>query len=264
MPDRPPEARAGPATNPAQLIAGQRVREAGKHAARILMFDMPPPPIPPARPAARLADRMLKRVTMRETISKHGLPGMSCHRAILIFVMGLGLAFCPRARADQSVTLAWDSSPDSAVAGYMIYYGNDGTNYTDHVNAGTNTSWTVTGLQEGATITFVVTAYDANNNQSPPSDPIVYYVPGVVIMEVVNGGLKNNMRSLQHEANDAGPAMAVNFPVAAGHTYTVQASTDLKNWETIWQTAATTNAWVQYQDPIAGSLQMRFYRTISD
>ena len=58
-------------------------------------------------------------------------------------------------------------------------------------------------------------------------------------------------------------AMTVNFPVAPGQTYTVQASTDMKNWETIWQTTSTSNAWVQFQDPAAPNLQMRFYRTVA-
>jgi hypothetical protein len=58
-------------------------------------------------------------------------------------------------------------------------------------------------------------------------------------------------------------ATAINFLAASGQTYTVQASTDLKNWETIWQSTSTSNACVQFQDPAAPSLQMRFYRTVT-
>jgi hypothetical protein len=64
--------------------------------------------------------------------------------------------------------------------------------------------------------------------------------------------------------NSPQPAVALNFPVAPGHTYAVQASTDLKNWETIWQTTTTSNTWAQFQDPIATNVQMRFYRTVSN
>jgi hypothetical protein len=64
--------------------------------------------------------------------------------------------------------------------------------------------------------------------------------------------------------NSPQPAVALNFPVAPGHTYAVQASTDLKNWETIWQTTTTSNTWAQFQDTIATNVQMRFYRTVSN
>ncbi len=137
----------------------------------------------PARPAARLAERMLNEVTMRETISKIGLTAIPGHRAILIFV--IGMAFCPLTQADRSVTLAWDPSPDTNVAGYLIHYGNNGTNYTSQTDAGTNTSFSVTGLQAGETNTFVVAAYDVNHNESPPSNPVEYVVPNPAQMVTI-------------------------------------------------------------------------------
>ncbi len=186
---------------------------------------------------------------MRETISKISLAGISSRRAILILVAGLALALSPAARATQSVTLAWNASPATNVTGYKIYYGNNGTNYNNQVDAGASTSWNVAGLQEGQTNYFVVTAYDVNHNESPPSNQTLYYVPGVLQLSVVNGPRQ---------------AVAVNFPVALGQSYSVQASTDLKNWATIWQTNATTNIWVQFQDPAAPNLRMRFYRTVAN
>ena len=132
----------------------------------------------PARPAARLANRLLNRVVMREIISKNRLTGMRGHRAILIFVMGLGLALCPLAQAVQSVTLAWNPSSGATIAGYLITYGSDGINFTNEVDAGNNTSWTVTGLQDGSTNYFEVMAYDTDHNESPPSSPVEYVAPG--------------------------------------------------------------------------------------
>jgi fibronectin type 3 domain-containing protein len=188
---------------------------------------------------------------MRETISKNGLTKVSGRGAVLSFAIGLGLALGPMSRAtpSPSVTLAWNPSTAANVAGYKLYYGNNGTNYTTAVDTGTNTSWTLMGLTEGETNFFTVTAYDASHTESPPSNQAMYYVPGVVQM-----GAKTS----------ASEAAALNFPVAPGHTYQVQASTDLVNWVTIWQTTATTNGWIQYQDPEAVNLKMRFYRTVSD
>jgi hypothetical protein len=185
---------------------------------------------------------------MSEAITRSGLKRAVGRRAVLNFVMGLGLALCPLSRAAQSVALAWNPSPAGNVAGYVIHYGNNGTNYSNQVDAGTNTSWSVKGLQEGETNYFVVAAYDANHMESPPSNQTVFFVPGVVQI-----GARTHARQ----------AASLNFPVAPGHTYQVQASTDLQNWVTIWETTATTNTWVQFQDPAAVNLKMRFYRTVS-
>ena len=102
---------------------------------------------------------------------------MSGLAAILIFVVGLGLVLCPLARADQSVTLVWNPNPDSSVAGYMIHYGSDTNNFDHQADAGTNTSCSVAGLQSGGSYYFVVSAYDVNHNESPPSSPVEYVMP---------------------------------------------------------------------------------------
>jgi len=91
--------------------------------------------------------------------------------------MSLGLAVWPLTLAAQSVTLAWDPSPSANVAGYMIYYGTDGINFDSQTDAGTNTTWTVTGLEAGSTNYFEVVAYDTNDDQSLPSNVIEYTVP---------------------------------------------------------------------------------------
>jgi hypothetical protein len=207
-----------------------------------------------ARQAADLADRLLKGVVMSETKSKPILTERRWRQAILISVMSAGLAFVPWAQGSQSVTLAWDASRDTNVAGYVIRFGPDSVSVNNQLDAGTNTSITVSGLQEGTTNYFVVTAYDINHNESPPSSPTYYYVPGVVQMGPMNHAIAG-MRPV---------VPAIQFPVAPGHTYSVQASTDLKNWRTIWETTSTSNAWVQFQDPASANLQMRFYRTVSN
>jgi hypothetical protein len=181
---------------------------------------------------------------MNETVLKRSLSQAVLRGVILTFVTAATLAAGGMAQAGQSLTMAWNSV--AGAAGYVIHYGNQGTNFNQSVDAGKNTTWTVTGLQEGDTDTFVVTAYDANGNVSQPSNQTVYYVPGLVQM-----GARTQIQQ---------PA-SLTFAVVPGHTYQVQASTDLQNWVTIWQTIATSNAVVQYQDPAGANMQMRFYRT---
>jgi hypothetical protein len=127
---------------------------------------------------------------------------------ILLFVMRLGLAVCPLALPAQSVTLAWNPAPNANTAGYMLCYGADGIHFGSWMDAGTNNSATVTGLQPGTTNYFEVVAYDANDHQSPPSNPIEYIVPinGTVVQtagsaHTLQNVATNNLASAMVQTN---------------------------------------------------------------
>jgi len=83
------------------------------------------------------------------------------------------------AQAGESVTLAWDPSPDSSVGGYFVYYGVVGGNLTNLLDAGYQTAGTVSNLVAGSTEFFFVTAYNRQRVESLPSNLITYTVPGV-------------------------------------------------------------------------------------
>jgi hypothetical protein len=146
----------------------------------------------------------------------------------------------------QGVALAWDPVSTPGVSGYVVYYGTTNNNFTSRVDVGTNTTATITGLTDGQTNYFVVTAYNAAKIEGLPSAQMTFIAPGV--MKLV-------------KPSNAGNPMGVTFPVAPGHYYVVQASTDMKTWATIYQTpTVTSNAWVTFQDPQTSSFQKRFYR----
>jgi hypothetical protein len=67
----------------------------------------------------------------------------------------------------QAVGLAWDPSPDPDVTGYRIYQGPQSRIYTNIVDAGSQTTLTITSLDPGGQYYFTCTAYVA------PSGPIV-------------------------------------------------------------------------------------------
>jgi hypothetical protein len=117
-------------------------------------------------------------------LAKSGLTSAPWRRGILTFVMSLGLAVCPLTLAAQSVTFAWNPNPGTNVAGYMLYYGTDGVNFDSQMDAGTNTTCTVTGLESGSTNYFEVVAYDTNGDQSLPSNQIEYTIPAVQTVTV--------------------------------------------------------------------------------
>ena len=71
-----------------------------------------------------------------------------------------------------SVSLAWNASTNSGIAGYNIYYGNASHNYGNVVFAGTNLAMVVSGLPTGQTYYFAVTAVDSLGNESDFSNEI--------------------------------------------------------------------------------------------
>ena len=182
--------------------------------------------------------------------SSRGRKRASCQRtsfkrrfAAMLALM-LGLAAGISAKASQSVSIAWNASTDPSTAGYIVYAGNSATNYTAQLNVGTNTMVTVTGLAEGTTNYFAVSAYNSASVIGSPSTAISYLVPGRMVM-----------------TSAPGATPVLNFPTAPGHWYEVDSSTDLKTWNDIYQTAiATSNAWTSFTDPRGHASPQRFYR----
>ena len=178
---------------------------------------------------------------MCKAISKNSLAGKPGRRAILSFVASLGLAFCPLTQANQivtaSVTLAWNPSSSAGVAGYRLQSSADGITYNNPVDAGTNTTWTVTGLQGGSTNYFEVAAYDTNNNQSPPSSPVEYVVPGTNSTVAVQANPANAGSVTGGGSFATGSSVTVTATANSGYTFS--------NW--------TANGTVQSARPATAS-----------
>ncbi len=101
----------------------------------------------------------------------------------------LTLSFCslllffllPAAAYGAEVTLSWARPDDSRVTGYKIYYGPSGTNFKSRadrtIEPASQTSCTISGLEEGQTYDFAATSFDADDNESDFSETIQYRVP---------------------------------------------------------------------------------------
>jgi len=77
-------------------------------------------------------------------------------------ILGIGI----HASQAADVTLAWDASTSSAVAGYKLYYGLAPRVYNAPIDVGNVTQYKLTGVAEGKNLYFAVTAYDAKKNES--------------------------------------------------------------------------------------------------
>jgi hypothetical protein len=81
------------------------------------------------------------------------------------------------AQNTQNVTLGWNPSSSTNVAGYRVYYGTTSGNYTSSTNVGNQLASGISGLQSALTYFFVVTAYDISNRESLPSNEVSYQIP---------------------------------------------------------------------------------------
>ncbi|MEW6053690.1 MAG: DUF1566 domain-containing protein [Nitrospirota bacterium] len=98
---------------------------------------------------------------------------------VFIYLLGTSAAFA------GSTTLSWhpptvneDGTPLTDLAGYKIYYGTVSRSYSQSIDVGNNTMKTVSGLSEGATYYFAVTAYNTSQKESKYSNEIGRTITG--------------------------------------------------------------------------------------
>src|SRR5664280_1359269 len=143
---------------------------------------------------------LMERVVVRDVV----------WRVVVGFLLGGCLIFAqPNAFATQSVSLAWDPSPDTNVVGYKVYYGV--ANLTINENAGLQTV-NLTGISSGATNevqTLTITAVSGNtglipnptvNYTSPGTTGTLTFTPvanangsATITVTVNDGGASNNI-----------------------------------------------------------------------
>jgi sulfur relay (sulfurtransferase) complex TusBCD TusD component (DsrE family) len=133
----------------------------------------------------------------------------------MILSSGLAALIPFPAIAASNVTLAWNSSTGTNIAGYKIYYGAASGTYTNTVDVGNVTNATISSLISGTTYYFAATAYDTFALESDYSTEAIFTnvtaaSPAIVLSSPVSG------------ASYAAPA-AVNLAAsvtANGHTIT--------------------------------------------
>ena len=142
----------------------------------------------------------------------------------------------------QSVTLAWDASPDPSVTGYYLSYGGVTGVYTNTISAGASTSATVTGLVDGSTYYFAATSCDSMGIESAYSTEVVYTVPTSVTNAVLEIQIVNT--------NGIPDSVIITASGTIPTLWSLQSSADLASWTTIKQ---GTNEAVNVEVPIGGS-----------
>jgi len=82
------------------------------------------------------------------------------------------------------VSLSWDSSSIGDLAGYHVYFTTDTSSvfYSDTINVGNATSYTISNLQAGNYYKIAVTCYDDDGNESWYSEPVIVEAEPVPVM----------------------------------------------------------------------------------
>ena len=151
--------------------------------------------------------------------------------AILCF-LPLALSLGPGAVVySAQVTLQWDASTDSTVAGYKVCYGTSSGNYPNSIDAGKTTTYTVSNLQDTVTYYLATKAYDASKMESGFSN------------EVVLSGAPGCTYSLSPTTKSFGSSAgtgSVNVTAGAGCSWT--AVSNATTWITITSNGSVTGS----------------------
>jgi fibronectin type 3 domain-containing protein len=85
------------------------------------------------------------------------------------------------------VNLSWDPNTETDLAGHKLYRGESSGNYDSVIDVGNTTNYTSTGLVEGKTYYYALTAYDTSDNESGYSKEISYTVPNLPLIKIPTG-----------------------------------------------------------------------------
>ena len=130
----------------------------------------------------------------------------------------------------SSVTLVWDASTSTNIAGYNVYYGSASGSYTQMVSVGNVTQTTITGLTVGCTYYFAATATDSTGLESSYSNETSLIVPvPQPTLSLIRIGTKSALRwptnfpgyTLQYSSNPTGGwTNLTSNPSVSGSNYT--------------------------------------------
>jgi len=86
-------------------------------------------------------------------------PRVNAHRRWITYALAFLLTMAAQSAAADTLTLMWDRSPDSNVAGYLVYVGTQSGVYATAYDVGNSTSFAYSSAAPGQAYYFAVAAY---------------------------------------------------------------------------------------------------------
>ena len=91
-----------------------------------------------------------------------------------VSLLAFALLLSPMVVHGATVTLAWDANTEDDLAGYKIHYGTASHSYSQNIDVGDVTEYTLEDLDDGVTYYLAATAYDVDKNESGYSEELVH------------------------------------------------------------------------------------------
>jgi fibronectin type 3 domain-containing protein len=108
---------------------------------------------------------------------------------LLVFVLSFLILLSPNTACPVDVTLAWDANTEEDLAGYKVFYREDGQSYDYKIPAweGTDTTCTIYNLDDNAVYYFAARACDTLGNESGDSNE-VSHPPSINVAPTADAG----------------------------------------------------------------------------
>ena len=131
---------------------------------------------------------------------------------IIIFLAGFICLVLPSPDAHPAqVTLAWDVSTNSNIAGYKVHYGNSSGSYQAVIDVGNTTTCTIPALLDGTTYYFAASDYTTSGIESGYSNQVSYTTPA---------GCTYTISPASQAAGSSSVSGTVNVTASSGCTWT--------------------------------------------
>ena len=99
------------------------------------------------------------------------------NRSCLFLLITIFLLSTPSFLYAASVQLSWQANPELDLQSYNVYYGTQTRSYGPPIPVENGNSFTLSGLDEGATYFFAVSAVDTSGNESGYSEEVTKSIP---------------------------------------------------------------------------------------
>ncbi len=120
------------------------------------------------------------------------MPEISKYSNCFLFFSVLLILTCLTGKAlAADITLAWDHNSEPDLAGYKLYLGNSPRNYSQVLDLGLTTQFTISDLIDGTVYFFTLTAYNQKGFESSFSNevryPFIEYTHKIFLPTVIHG-----------------------------------------------------------------------------